>query len=126
MTSCYNTNAELKLIKYIKDDVNLMFITEAGKCAIINTGLIPSKENRGCQGNMGIKIKQDDLLVGVAIVDENSNIEIESTKGVMHIKLSDMIDSNRSKFEYYSGSCGNVGKMIYRNKHTKTVSMKVE
>lgn len=124
INNCINANSELKLLKYIEDDVNLMFVTETGKCVIINTADIGTKMARGCQGNVAIKIKADDSLAGVVIVDENSNVEIESTKGVMHIKLSDMIDSNRTKFQYYTGSCGNVGKMIYKNKRTKTIGVK--
>lgn len=125
MSNCINSNAELKLLKYVEEDVDLMFITETGKCVIINTSEIPSKEAKNSQGNVTIKLKTDDSLIGVTIVNEESNVEVESTKGIMHIKLSDKIDNNRSKFEYYKGSCGNIGKMIYKNKHAKTISIRV-
>lgn len=42
----------------------------------------------------------------------------------MHIKLNEDYDSKRTNLEYYTGSCGNVGKMIYKNKNTKTISVK--
>ncbi len=126
MTSCYNTNSELLLLKYVEKDCNVFLITKNGKALIVNTNEINPKESKGSQGNVAIKIKSDDELTGALVAIDNSNIEIESTKGVMHIKLNEDYDSKRTNLEYYTGSCGNVGKMIYRNKHTKTVSMKVE
>ena len=58
------------------------------------------------------------------MVIDNSNIEIVSTKGVMHIKLNEDYDKKRTNLEYYTGSCGNVGKLVYKNKNTKTVGVK--
>lgn len=58
------------------------------------------------------------------MVIDNSNIELESTKGVMHIKLNEDYDSKRTNLEYYTGSCGNVGKMIYKNKKHKNYKCK--
>lgn len=124
MTSCYNTNSELLLLKYVEKDCNVFLITKNGKALIVNTNEINPKESKGSQGNVAIKIKSDDELTGALVVVDNSNIELESTKGVMHIKLNEDYDSKRTNLEYYTGSCGNVGKLVYKNKNTKTIGVK--
>ncbi|GAA0083338.1 DNA gyrase subunit A [Clostridium sp. CTA-6] len=127
----YNTESKLIDIKVVTEDIDIFLLTQEGKALIINTAkskIRPTK-SRDTKGVVGIKIKDDNKVIGAIIDCKEDNFTIYTEKGKEIDYMLDDVANNTEKSwkDYLTMKRGNQGNFIYntRQKKDKIVNMEI-
>lgn len=124
LANCYSDKAKLIDIKYIKNDINVLLISNEGKGLIVNTEQINPVLSRNGQGVVGIKLDENSVIGCIIDVNKDMNFELETKKGKRkEFSLDDAAMSGKSNeerniFKYICGKRGNKGNYIINTKTT--------
>ncbi|APH20989.1 TPA: DNA gyrase/topoisomerase IV subunit A [Clostridium botulinum] len=127
----YNTESPLIDIKVVTEDVDIFLLTDEGKALIVNTkksGIRPTK-SRDTKGVVGIRLKEDNKVIGAIIDCKEDNFTIYSEKGKEIDYMLDDVATNTEKSwkDYLTMKRANQGNFIYntRQKKDKIIKMKI-
>jgi DNA gyrase/topoisomerase IV subunit A len=129
----FNIDNQLKYIKYIEDDINILTLSIEGKILIQNTiGINPKTSNGGkkSMGNPFMKLDTNINIVGVIFNPKKDAIIQFQTekKDCIEINLSDIAQTSKNKISYFEhciGKKNSTGNFVYncRQKNDKILKL---
>jgi DNA gyrase subunit A len=129
----FNTDNNLKYIKYIENDIDILSLSSEGKILIQNTKDINSKKSNGGKKSMGntfMKLDNGINIVGVIFNPaKDAIIEFQTEKkGSIEINLSDIAQTSKNKISYFdhcTGKKNSTGNFVYncRQKNDKIIKL---
>jgi DNA gyrase/topoisomerase IV subunit A len=122
----YNTKSELRYIKYIEKDIDILSLSSEGKILIQNTeGINPKTSNGGkkSQGNPFMKLDNNDLVAVIFEPKEEDIIKFKTEKKeCVELNLSDICQNSKDKLSYYNhckGKKNQQGNFVYNCRQKK-------
>ncbi len=130
----FNTESDLISISVIKEDIDVLLVTQSGHGLVISTDQVNAVTSKNGKGVVGIKLDtenmSDDKVIGVIPqVNQDTSFNLLTEKGKdLYIMLNDISPSNnKNMFNYLIGNRGRIGNFIYntRQRNDKIISMTI-
>lgn len=128
----YNTKSPIISIAIIKNDIDIMLITQGGHSLIINTKDINLVKSKNSLGVIGIKLDienmaSDKLISALMDINIDTSFVLKTAKNKeLYILLNDIsLTNNKNNYDYYKGKRGRMGNFIYncRQKNDKVIKV---
>ncbi len=126
----YNKEQNLIGISVITKDIDVLLLSDNGRVLIVNTKDFNSKQSRNTQGNIAMRLGEEQRAISCIIdTNEDTHFTLQTEKGKEKVFLLNDIaptgkpNEERTLYKYLQGRKGNKGNHIYYNKTDKVVKL---
>jgi DNA gyrase/topoisomerase IV subunit A len=134
LQNCYSNESELLDIEYIKEDVDVLMISEEGKSLIVSSSEISSKQSRNSQGNIAMNLGEtEENKVISCMIKPNQSLYftlVTSKNKEKEFRLDDIPPNareqeTRSLYVYLQGRARNQGNFLINTRTTNDSVKKI-